>query len=86
MSNAARKRQLLALARSGGAAAVKAEGPGLWPSSVRINGDSYVLRGTPAPSTFRPGVVLGLYVWRDRAIALPLDKAQRGSRSENGFS
>lgn len=86
MSNTARKAQLLALARSGGAAAVKAQGPSLWPSSVTINGDAYLLRGTPAPNVFDPSRIVGHYVWADRAIALSLEDAQRGSRSVNGFS
>jgi hypothetical protein len=85
MSNAARKSQLLALARSGGAAAVGEHGPDLWPSSVRINGNSYVLR-SKAPSSTSPYVVLGFYYWSDRCIALRLEAAQRGSRSANGFS
>lgn len=86
MSNAARKRQLLALARSGGSAAVKAQGPTLWPSSVAINGNAYVLRGEPRPNAFDPSRIVGHYHYADRCIALTLEDAQRGSRSANGFS
>ena len=81
-----RKDQLLALARSGGAAAVQAQGPSLWPTSILINGDSYRLTGTPRPNIFDTSRIVGHYVWRDRGIALTLADAQRSNRSDNGFS
>jgi hypothetical protein len=83
VSAAARKRQLLALARSGGSAAVREQGRALWPGSIRIAGNSYVLRGTPAPNVFAPSRVVGHYVWRERGVALTLAEAQRASSSDN---
>lgn len=78
-----RKSQLLALARSGGSAAVAAQGPSLWPNSIRINGNSYVLRGAPRPNAFNPSMIVGHYMWSDRGVALTLADAQQAASQAN---